>query len=343
MDKKTAVILSNFGGLNSSESIKYFVFNLFNNKDVIPLPQPFRFLLAKFISTKQHKKAQKIYQQIGKKLSILKTTIAQAELLEKELSYLGNYKVFVSMLYWRPFTKDVVKKVKEYNPSQIIFLPLHPQFSTTVTASLFDECYQKLKKSKISAKIKYACYYPTNVNFVHSYSHLIKQAITKTKSAGFNNFRLLFYAYGLPQKIIDMGDPYCFLVKESTDAIVKKLSEENLDYQICYQSKVGPLKWIQPSIDFEINRAAIDAKAVIVVPIDFVSDNYGTHAGLAKQKNIPFYYRVPALNVSGHYIQSLVDICKSVFSINYDCVGEELGKRICLQNLKKCSNSNYKL
>ena len=350
MDKKTAVILFNSGGPDSFKSVKKFFFNRFNDKAIIPLPQPFRFLLAKFISTRQKQKAQNIYQQIDKKPPILETTIAQAEALEKELSYLGNYKVFVSMRYWQPFAKDVIKKVKEYTPSQIIFLPLYPQFSTTTTTSSFDDFYQKLKKAKISATIKYACCYPTNINFVHSHSHLIKQSIAKIKSTGFNNFRLLFSAYALPQKIIDMGNPYCFLVQVSVDAIVKELNEDNLDYQVCYQSTVSLIKSTQPSLDFEISRAALDAKAIIVVPITFVSDQYQTYveldikfAEIAKQKNIIFYCRVPALNVSGYFVQSLVDICKSALSIKYDCIGGEFGKRICPKNLKKCPNSNYEL
>ena len=347
MNKKTAVILFNLGGPDSLASVKGFLFNLFNDKAIISLPQPFRFLLAKFISSRRNQKAQKIYQQIGGKSPILETTISQAEALEKELSYCGNYKVFVSMRYWHPLAKETAKKIKEYNPDEIIFLPLYPQFSTTTTASSFNDFYQKLKKAKIFAKIKYICCYPTNQRFISAHYHLIKQAIVKTKSAGFDNFRLLFSAHGLPQKIIDMGDPYCYQIKASVDEIVKELGKENLDYQICYQSKVGPLKWTQPSLDFEINRASLDGVAIIIVPIAFVSDHSETlveldieYREIAKQKNIPFYCRVPALNISGYFIQSLVEICERTSSSDYSCNGGDFGKRICPKNFKKCINPN---
>lgn len=357
MNKKTAVILFNLGGPDSLKSVRGFLFNLFNDKAIISLKQPFRFLLATLISMIRNKKAQAIYQQIGGKSPILATTISQAEALEKELSYFGNYKVFVSMRYWRPFSKDVVKKVKEYDPQEIIFLPLYPQFSTTTTASSFEDFYQKLKKAKIFAKTKYVCCYPTNPQFISAHCHLIRQAITKTKSAqqslGFNNFRLLFSAHGLPQNIIDSGDSYCFQIKASVEAIVKKLAEndsdnDNLDYVICYQSKVGPLKWTEPSLDFEISRAALDNVATIIVPISFVSDHSETlveldiwYREIAKQKNIPFYCLVPALNISGYFIKALLEICQRTSSSNYACNGGDFGARICPKNFKKCLNPNF--
>ncbi len=345
--KKTAVILFNLGGPDKLESVKRFLFNLFNDKAIIGLPQPFRFLLAKLISSRRDKKAQAIYAQIGGKSPILKTTNAQAEALEKELSYLGNYKVFVVMRYWRPFSKDVVKKVKEYQPDETILLPLYPQFSTTTTASSFNDFYQKLKKNKVSSKLKYICCYPTNPQFISAHCRLIKQAINKATSAGFNNFRLLFSAHGLPQKIIDAGDPYCFQVKASVDGIVKELAVETLDYKICYQSKVGPLQWTKPSLEFEIERAALDRKAVIIIPITFVSDHSETlveldieYKQIAQDKKIPFYYRVAAFNIDGYFIKALLDICKRTSESNFACNGGDFGTRICPHSFKKCININ---
>ncbi len=347
MSKKTAVILFNLGGPDKLESVKGFLFNLFNDKAIIGLPQPFRFLLAKLISSRRNKKAQEIYAQIGGKSPILETTNAQAEGLEKELSYLGNFKVFVAMRYWHPLSKDVVKKVKEYEPDEIILLPLYPQFSTTTTESSFKDFYQKLVKEKISAPVKYICCYPTNPQFISSHCRLIAGAITKTKSAGFNNFRILFSAHGLPQKIIDMGDPYCEQVKASVNAIINELEEKDLDYKVCYQSKVGPLEWTKPSLEFEINRAALDRKAVIIVPIAFVSDHSETlveldieYKELAHKFNIPFYLRVAALNVDGYFIKSLVDLCRRTSTVDFSCNGGNFGARICPKNFKKCINPN---
>jgi ferrochelatase len=347
--KKTAVILFNLGGPDSQKSVKGFLFNLFNDKAIIGLVQPFRFLLAKLISSRRNKKAQAIYAQIGGKSPILETTNAQAEALEKELSYLGNYKVFVSMRYWHPFAKDVVKKVKEYQPDEVIFLPLYPQFSTTTTASSFEDFHHRLKKAKVSGLLKYVCCYPTNPQFISAHCRLIKQAINKTTSAGFDDFRLLFSAHGLPQKVIDAGDSYCFQVKASVDAIIKELNHDKIDHKICYQSKVGPLQWTGPSLEVEISRAALDKKAVIIVPIAFVSDHSETlveldieYKELAHKKKIPFYCRVPALNVDGYFIKALLDICQRTSAVEFACNGGDFGTKICPKNFTKCLNPNSK-
>lgn len=345
--KKTAIILFNLGGPDNPKSVKGFLFRLFNDKAIINLPQPLRFLLAWLISSRREKKAQGIYAQIGGKSPILEITNAQGEALEKELSFLGNYKVFITMRYWHPFAKEVIKKIKAYNPDEIIFLPLYPQFSTTTTNSSFDDFYKYFKKQKLTTKIKYICCYPVNPLFITAHSRLIKQGISKTRSSGFNNFRLLFSAHGLPQKIINAGDPYCYQVKASVDAIIKDLGEENLDYKICYQSKVGPLEWTKPSLEFEIERAAIDKKAVIIIPIAFVSDHSETlveldidYKKLSEERKIPFYLRIPALNTDGYFIKALVDLCNYSSEANFGCSGGNYGERICPKNFRKCINFN---
>jgi ferrochelatase len=137
-------------------------------------------------------------------------------------------------------------------------------------------------------------------------------------------------------------------VQQTTEAIVKELPEENLDYKICYQSKVGPLQWTKPSLEFEINRAALDKKAVIIIPIAFVSDHSETlveldieYKEMAENKKIPFYFRTKALNSDGYFIKALLDICKRTSETNSNCNGGDFGTRICPKNFKKCINPNY--
>ncbi|MCE3254515.1 MAG: hemH [Rickettsiaceae bacterium] len=344
--KKTAVILFNLGGPDSLESVKGFLFNLFNDKAIIDLRQPFRYLLAHLISSIRNKKAQKIYAAIGGKSPILEITNAQAEALEKELSFFGDYKVFVSMRYSRPNSSDVIKKIKEYGADEIILLPLYPQFSTTTSGSSINDFYQKLKKGKVKTVTKYICCYPINSDFISAHCRLIKQSIEQIRNAGFNNFRLLFSAHGLPKKIVDAGDPYCFQVKSSTEAIIKELGE-NFDYKICYQSKVGPMEWTGPSLEFEVKRAALDGKAVIIVPITFVSDHSETLFELdiqfkefAAAHKVPFYSRVAALNLDGYFIKSLANICQKTSQSDEACAGGDNGNRICPKNFKKCININ---
>ena len=346
--KKTAIILFNLGGPDQLSSVKPFLFNLFNDKAIINVPNPIRYFLAKFISFKRNKTAQEIYKNIGGKSPIVEITNELAENLEKELSHSGDFKVFVCMRYWHPMSKEVVKNVKDYNADEIIMLPLYPQFSTTTTESSFKDFEKELEKQKVTAKIKKICCYATNSKFIKSHASLLKKAINKAKTKNHHKFRLLFSAHGLPQKIIDNGDPYVFQIESSAKSIIAQLiSDENfidkkIDYQVCYQSKVGPLQWTKPSLDDEINRANKDKIGVIIVPIAFTSDHSETlveldieYKEMAKKQKLPFYYRVKALNSDGYFIESLVEICKNVSQKEQICSGYN-GKRICPTKYIRC-------
>ena len=160
--QKTAVILFNLGGPSNLDEVKPFLFNLFNDKAIISLPQPFRFLLAKLISHKRTPKAQNIYKQINNKSPLLDITNIQAESLEKELSFYGDYQVFVNMRYTKPTALEVVEKIQAYNPTDIVLLPLYPQFSNTTSASSIDNFLANFKNNNCQTKI--ICCYPTENN-----------------------------------------------------------------------------------------------------------------------------------------------------------------------------------
>jgi len=269
--KKTAVVLFNLGGPNNLDAVEPFLFNLFNDPAIIDLPQPLRFFLAKLISKRRKKKAQKIYAQIGGKSPLLEITNSQAHALEQELSFAGNFKVFTSMRYWHPFAQEVIADILQYAPDKIILLPLYPQFSISTSGSSMQDFLQRFPDKDLP--IKKVCCYSLEEDFINAHANLIKKTLVKIPN---ENFRLLFSAHGLPQKIIDRGDPYVFQVESSSKAIVERLleimkAEEKIDFAICYQSKVGPLKWTSPSLDFEIRRCALDNKIPVVVPIAFVS------------------------------------------------------------------------
>jgi protoporphyrin/coproporphyrin ferrochelatase len=358
-NKKTAVILFNLGGPDKLESVQPFLFNLFNDKAIISLPQPFRFFLAKLISSRRVKKAQGIYSKIGGKSPLLDITLAQADKLEKELSFIGDFRVFVAMRYWKPFAKEIVEKVKNYNPQQIILLPLYPQFSSATSESSIKDFVENFlaKSSEAKPLIKVVCCYPDDSDFIKSHALLIKQAIDKFDKNNFSQLRFLFSAHGLPQKVIDQGDPYVFQVEKTTEKTVKKLSEilsieeEKIDFRVCYQSKVGPLKWTSPSLDCEIRRAAVDKKIPVVVPISFVSDHSETlveldidYKEMASELGISDYIRVAALNIDSHFIQSLTKICREVAITDKkqrEAVFSGIkAARICPKKMRLCFNPN---
>ena len=243
------VILFNLGGPDKLESVEPFLFNLFNDPEILSIPSIFRYPLAKFISKRRAPIAKNIYKEIGNKSPILELTQEQATSLEKSLSAKGNYKCFVVMRCWHPRAIDVIKKVKEFNPDEIILLPLYPQFSAATSGSSINEWKDLCKKENFNVKTKTICCYPTESNFIKSHANLIRKTIHNTES---KNFKLLFSAHGLPEIKIKKGDPYQWQVEETVKRIMVELKDENLNHTISYQSRVGPLKWIGPSTDDEI-------------------------------------------------------------------------------------------
>lgn len=359
LNKKTAVILFNLGGPTNSEEVRPFLFNLFNDKAIIGLPQPLRFLLAKLISGRREKKAQKIYSLIGGKSPLLDLTMLQADSLEKELSFFGEFKVFVVMRYNKPFAVDVVKNVLDYNPKETILLPLYPQFSTTTTESSIKDWtskfFKECQKRQQEIKMKVICCYPNDADFVKSHSLLIKQTLMQNDNPEIAKIRLLFSAHGLPQKVINAGDPYVFQVELTSQEVVKNLAQvlavdqEKIDFEVCYQSKVGPLEWTKPSLETSLKKAILDDKIPVIIPIAFVSEHSETlveldieYKEMAQHMGAKSYIRVPALNSDGNFVKSLTEICKTVARDQVNsCFTGKQKDRICPKKWQKCPNFNF--
>jgi len=332
---KKAVILFNLGGPDKLESVEPFLFNLFNDPEILSIPTIFRYPLAKFISKRRAPIAKNIYREIGNKSPILELTQKQATSLENNLLKKGDYKCFVVMRCWHPRAIDVIKKVKEFNPEEIILLPLYPQFSAATSGSSINEWSDLCKKENFNVKTKIICCYPTENNFVKSHAHLIKKTIQNEES---KNFKLLFSAHGLPEIKIKKGDPYQWQVEETVKEIMMHLNDENLDHTISYQSRVGPLKWIGPSTDDEIIKYSKEKKGIIIVPVAFVSEHSETlveldieYKKLAEKNGCSFYKRVPALGIEENFIKGLAELV-----LQQETRGNFVSSVMCPSKYKKC-------
>jgi protoporphyrin/coproporphyrin ferrochelatase len=329
---RKAIILFNLGGPDKLDSVKPFLFNLFNDKYIIDLPKIFRWLLAKFISSRREEEAKHIYSQIGGKSPILENTNDQAKKLEEKLG--EGSKVFVAMRYWHPMIDQVINDVIDYDPEEIILLPLYPQFSTTTTKTAIEE-WNKFAKNKFTkAKITSVCCYNIENNFINSHVELIKNNIDNSDI----KTKILFSAHGLPQKIVDNGDPYQYQIEKTTEAIMQKI-DDKIDHVICYQSKVGPLKWLEPSTDTEIKNAIKDGYRIIIVPIAFISEHSETlveldmqYKEMAQELGCVSYIRIPAVGINDNFINSLSNICSNVnYDLEYNCFGSR-----CLSKFVQC-------
>jgi|TARA_B110000238_G_scaffold200308_1_gene249974 ferrochelatase len=307
---KKAVILFNLGGPDSLDAVEPFLFNLFNDPAIFSLPKFLRYPLAKLVSKRRTPTAKAIYAEMGGKSPILEETQAQAKAIEQNLkNEMDEYKCFIVMRCWNPRAIDVVKKVKTFNPDQIILLPLYPQYSNATSGSSINEWQDVCKEENLTAETKIVCCYPTEKDFILSYASLIKEKIDLNK---LEEIKLVFSAHGLPENKIKQGDPYQWQVEQTVKELVKKLSIEKLDYILCYQSRVGPLKWIGPSTENVIKEEARKHKIIVVVPVAFVSEHSETlveldieYKKLAEENGSKDYIRVPAVTTNQDFINSL--------------------------------------
>lgn len=315
MKQRLAIVLMNLGGPDSLSAVYPFLHNLFMDPAIISYPWPIRSLLARLISRLRTLKAQEIYKKIGGRSPILENTQQQQELLLNLLRKSNpdqDVEVFIAMRYWHPLTSETVAKVKDFQPNELVLLPLYPQYSRTTTGSSFAEWHKQAQRQGLRVPTREICCYPQEGSFIEAHLDLLLPWIRQASAYG--SPRVLFSAHGLPQKVVDAGDPYEIQVHQTVESILAKIPI-SVDYRVCYQSKVGPLKWLEPSLEGELKNAAKDQVPVVVVPVSFVSEHSETLVELdldyktfAEEQKIPFYGRVPALGGHPLFVQALAEL-----------------------------------
>jgi ferrochelatase len=304
---KLAVVLFNLGGPDSPEAVEPFLRNLFGDPAIIALPAVARKPLAWLIARQRGPIARAIYDKIGGSSPIVAETRAQADALDNLLT---DAKCFIAMRYWKPFADEAAAAVKAWGADRIVLLPLYPQFSTTTTGSSFEDWDRAARAAGLTLPTTRVCCYPTAPGFIAAEAQLIQDAFKAARPDV--HYRLLLSAHGLPRRTIARGDPYQKQVEQTAQALVDALGIENLDWTVCYQSRVGPLEWIGPSTDSEVRRAGTDGTGVIVAPIAFVSEHSETlveldieYAHLAHKAGVPDYRRVPTVGTRPQFIAAL--------------------------------------
>ena len=342
---KKAIILFNLGGPDKIENVEPFLFNLFNDPAILNLPTFLRYPLAKLISNRRAPIAKKIYEELGGSSPILKLTKEQSDVLEVRLNQTqteDEYKCFVVMRCWNPRAKDVIKNVQLYSPDEVVLMPLYPQYSAATSGSSVKEWKDVCKKNNYHVKTSTICCYPTDQNFINAHTKEITKKIKDLK-----NFKLIFSAHGLPEKNIKKGDPYQWQVEQSVKKIVENLNDENLDWILSYQSRVGPLKWIGPSTETIIIENSKIGKHIVLVPIAFVSEHSETlveldieYKEIADANGCKNYTRVPALGINEDFIKAMSELIikKNEYKINENLCPPKIH---CPSNFKKCPCLNY--
>lgn len=311
---RVAVVLMNLGGPDSPDAVRPFLVNLFSDPAIIAVPKPLRWVLARLIARRRLVTAREMYAHLGGASPLLANTEAQARALEAALG--DEYRCFIAMRYWHPMTDETAAAVKDWQPDEIVCLPLYPQFSTTTTASSLAVWRKEAEAQGLTVKTRMARSYPVAVGFIAALAGLIKPVL---EGAGkLHPVRLLLTAHGLPLKIVKAGDPYPHQIEETARAVVATLDQPGLDWILCYQSRVGPLAWLGPATDEEIRRAGRDGVAVVAAPISFVSEHSETlveldrdYRRLAGACGVPGYCRVPTVGTDPRFIAALAELVKT--------------------------------
>ncbi len=317
---KTAVVLFNLGGPDEPAAVEPFLFNLFNDPAIIGVPTPIRWLIAKLVSRRRAPVARDIYACIGGRSPLVPETEKQAAALEAALG--DGFKVFIAMRYWHPFTAEAVAAAKAWGAERVVLLPLYPQFSTTTSRSSIREWRKQTERQGLAVPTETVCCYPTEPGLVAAMAELVEDGVRGSRPGA----RVLFSAHGLPKKVVDAGDPYPIHVKQTAAAVAAAAGLT--DWAICYQSRVGPLEWIGPSIEAELERAAHDKAPVVVVPVAFVSEHSETLVELdmeyrhrAEELGIPGYVRVAAVGHHPAFIDGLARLARDPGSVRGKACG----------------------
>lgn len=316
MSQRVGIVLFNLGGPDTLDAVKPFLRNLFSDKAIIRAPSFVRWPLARLISSRRAPYAQNIYRSIGGGSPIVPETERQARALEAALAAEGvTAKAVIAMRYWHPFAAEAAAELKSWGPDRIVLLPLYPQFSTTTTQSSLDDWERSAAKAGLTAPATALCCYPTHPGFIAAYGDLVRQALADLPAGA--TPRLLFSAHGLPERIVTAGDPYPRQVEATAREIAVAAGADGLDWRVTYQSRVGPLKWIGPDTDKEIEASATAKLVPVVVPLSFVSEHSETlyeldqiYRDAALAAGAPAYIRVPAVGTHPKFIAALADLVR---------------------------------
>ena len=316
MTEKIGVVLLNLGGPDSLDAVEPFLFNLFSDPDIIDFPGSFLFhkRLAKLISTRRAPMVQKQYEQIGGRSPLKEYTLKQAALLEERLNERFPAKVYAAMRYWKPSTEETLDEIEKEGIERVILLPLYPQYSKATTESSVKEWEKQLGLRGNSLRIEtelIESYYDFP-QYIEAFVDRVNEGLARFPEEIRQDAHIVFSAHGTPMKLVRQGDPYSGHIKKTVEAIMRQ-GGYSLASTLCYQSKVGPLKWLTPSTPDTIkDLASKGVKHMVIVPVAFASDHLETlfelgieYRHVAKEAGVVQYEVTTGLNDSPLFIDAL--------------------------------------
>jgi protoporphyrin/coproporphyrin ferrochelatase len=311
-DKKIAVVLFQLGGPDTLAAVEPFLYNLFCDPDIINFPGSFlaRKPLAKLISTTRSKKVTQRYAEIGGGSPIRRLTEQQARALEKALQRHISARTIVAMRYWHPDTRDAIAALESAPYDELVLLPLYPHYSFATTGSSLKE-WNRFYKPKVPVHlIDHFFDHPDYISGLVERINSVLRQLPRPEGV-----HLVFSAHGLPMALVEKGDPYPQHI-EATVRMIMEMGAWPNEHTLCYQSRVGPQKWLQPPLTGTLEKLAREGvKRMLVVPISFLTEHIETLHEInieareqAESLGVHDFHMMPALNDSPLLIRALADL-----------------------------------
>uniref|UniRef100_A0A7S0Z4I5 Ferrochelatase n=1 Tax=Hemiselmis tepida TaxID=464990 RepID=A0A7S0Z4I5_9CRYP len=329
--EKVGILFLNLGGPESLDEVEDFLFNLFNDPDIIRLPGPLKPLqsfIARRIASSRAPQSREAYESIGGGSPIVKLTVEQGERLEEELARRGvESKSYVGMRYWYPFTEEAVDRLLKDGVTRLVVLPLYPQYSISTSGSslrLLDQMMEDSPREWDPRKIDHTVVpaWFGHPGYVATQARLILDQLGEFEGNP-RDVKVMFSAHGVPVSYVEAGDPYKGHVEDCASMIMDKVNEgrseaDSFDWTLAFQSRVGPVKWLEPYTDDVLNKLGEGGlENLVVVPLSFVSEHVETleeidieYREVAEEAGIKNFKRVPALNSDPGFISCLADIAQ---------------------------------
>ena len=310
--KRIAIILFQLGGPDSQAAVEPFLYRLFCDPDIINFPGAFlaRKPLAKLISTTRSKIVRQHYAEIGGGSPIRRLTEQQAQALQAELRPYISARTIVAMRYWHPDTQEAIATLESTPFDELVLLPLYPHYSFATTGSSLKE-WNRLYKPQVPVHV--VDHFYDHPDYIAAIVERVNGVLQELPNP--DEVHLLFSAHGLPMALVEKGDPYPKQIQETVQ-LVRELGAWPNPHALCFQSRVGPQKWLQPSLPDTIEKLARSGiKRVLVIPVSFLTEHIETLHEInieareqAESSGISQFLMMPALNDSPLLIRALADL-----------------------------------
>ncbi len=319
--RPTALILLNMGGPDSLESVKPFLYNLFCDRELIQLPaggllqKPFARLIAHFRS----RRVVENYRMIGGRSPLLDWTQRQAEGIAGRLG--AHVRPYVIMRYWHPRAEDVLRQIRNDGLETAVVLSMYPHYTGATTGSSVNDF--KRTVARVYPELEYQLIeeWYNWPGYIRALANRVNEGLDSFHDLMRDEVQILFSAHALPQKFIDRGDPYREQVERTAVEVMQLVG--SYDWSIAYQSRSGPVKWMEPGTEEVIREiGAAGHRSLLMVPVSFVSDHIETleeidieYRDLATEKGIVHFCRTPSLNDHDDFLGAMADLVREKVSL----------------------------